>query len=167
MTFSGLPINGSISYGSEKMAQRTQEEFAAILQPVLDDPTIAWVSWLQYTPYFNDGDPCVFNTHACQMGLKGESDIREADDYDRYDEFPGWADETRRQFGERARSEKSYQRTGKYTGPDEARYDRCDALAKAVMGGEFDDVLLKAFGDHAEVTIIPKVGIDVESWSHD
>lgn len=165
-TFSGLPINGDITYGSERAEQKSLEEFQAILQPVLDDPTIAWVAWRQYTPYFNDGDPCVFRAQSAQMALKEQPDPREEDDYDYYDEFPGYSDTTTKWFGMRER-DAHYQRTGAYTGPDEARFDRCLALSHAIGSGSFDDVLLNAFGDHAIITITPKVGIDVETFDHD
>lgn len=53
-----------------------------------------------------------------------------------------------------------------YAGPDQARYDRCMALYHAVDSGEFDDVLLEAFGDHAEITV-RRTGIQVEYYAHD
>jgi hypothetical protein len=43
---------------------------------------------------------------------------------------------------------------------------QCSELARAIDGGAFDDVLLEAFGDHAEVTV-RRDGITVGSYSHD
>jgi hypothetical protein len=53
-----------------------------------------------------------------------------------------------------------------YEGPDEARYDRVEALSGALQSGAFDNVLLENFGDHAMVTV-RKDGIEVEFYSHD
>lgn len=53
-----------------------------------------------------------------------------------------------------------------YKGLDQARLERCLALDKAIESGAFDDVLIEAFGDHAEVTV-KKDGISVEFYSHD
>lgn len=41
------------------------------------NPTIEAVKWTQYTPYFNDGDPCVFHvgeTYARVDGVEGDDD---------------------------------------------------------------------------------------------
>lgn len=42
--------------GQETLRQEFQEFFAA-------NPTIQAIGWNQYTPYFNDGEACVFSTH--------------------------------------------------------------------------------------------------------
>lgn len=35
--------------------------FIQLVQPIFAEfPGLQWFSWTQYTPYFNDGDPCVF-----------------------------------------------------------------------------------------------------------
>lgn len=159
MTFSGLPINGRIVYGADKKEQKTEEEFLAILQPVLDDPTISAVCWKQYTPYFNDGDPCVFRAYLYGASIRGSYDYEEDDEID---EFPPYSDEGRAAFGRRG-----YGTDTQYEGPDEARYDRLTALANAVGDGSFDDVLLTKFGDHAVVKVVPKDGIYIEFYEHD
>lgn len=55
---------------------------------------------------------------------------------------------------------------GPYEGPDEARYDRCWAFHQALDSGEFENVLLGAFGDHCTV-IVRKDRITVSEYSHD
>ncbi len=157
MTFSGLAINGNIVYGADKKEQKSEEEFLAVLQPVLDDPTIAAVAWKQYTPYWNDGDPCVFHAYMYGASIQGEYDYEEDDELD---EFPPYSDEGRAALG--------YRGYGKeYEGPDEARYDRLGELRKAIDSGSFDDVLLKKFGDHALVKVVPKDGIYIDFYTHD
>jgi hypothetical protein len=58
--FLGIPIDGDIQYAESKVPQRPLEDLAPIMQAVLDDESVKWFGWRQYTPYFNDGEPCVF-----------------------------------------------------------------------------------------------------------
>jgi hypothetical protein len=66
-------------------AKRAQREFAqtsgkevigaAFVSILQDCPTISHVSWTQYTPGFNDGDPCRFGVHGlCVVPVDNEED---------------------------------------------------------------------------------------------
>lgn len=165
-TFLGIEVHGDINEGDRRKPQRPMEEFAPIVQAVLDDPTVVEFGWRQYTPYFNDGDPCTFRAFGAWVRLDTD---KPADD-DEYEDLDI-------DYGSKARiGERDYEwvgewpnRTrvfGKYTGPDEARYDRLHALSAAVDGGEFLDVLLSSFGDHAKVTV-RRDGIQVDTYDHD
>ncbi|WP_433233834.1 hypothetical protein [Actinomadura nitritigenes] len=159
-SFLGIPVDGEIVQ-SDRKPQRPLEEFSPILQAVLDDPTIVEFGWRQYTPYFNDGDPCVFGAYG--VWVRTDADEQDADQYDLE------VDYHHPTLGRRPRAYNSGTREYEdepYEGPDEARHDRCRALHEAVESGEFHDVLLEAFGDHAEVTV-RREGIRVEFYSHD
>lgn len=162
--FLGIPVEGDI-IRSDRKNQRPLEDFQPILQAVLDDPTIVEFGWRQYTPYFNDGDPCTFGAHGTWVRTTTDQDAD--DDYlDVWGSHPSLGQMT---GGEWVDNPDGYGRTKvgeKYEGPDEARYQRCKALEKAIDGGEFDDVLLNAFGDHANITI-RRDGIEVEFYEHD
>lgn len=64
------------------------QEFSEILAL---DKRVEAVGWVQYAPYFNDGDPCIFNVHGPCLRLGGgaplwadcqvHSDDQEYDDY--------------------------------------------------------------------------------------
>lgn len=160
MSFIGLPIKGDITYGEDRPDQRPQEEFAAILQHVLDQDGISEVRWSQYTPHFNDGDPCVFGAN----GLGVVADGVDCED------FPPYNDDARAVLGSKEWQWNRDTRTRDYSpyqGPNEARWDALTVLNEALQRGEFDDVLLNLFGDHAEVQVIPNGGIHVESYEHD
>ncbi|MFI7096391.1 hypothetical protein [Streptomyces lydicus] len=159
--FLGIPVRGDITAGATRVDQKPIEELRPIMQAVLDDPTIIEFGWRQYTPYFNDGDPCEFSVY----GLWVRTEADQGDDVDEYDlevvghrtlgRVPGtWNEETR-----------TYER-GTYEGPDEARYVRVHALGGAIQGGAFEDVLLDAFGDHASITV-RRTGIQVDFYEHD
>lgn len=168
--FLGIPVQGDITRGATRTEQKPIEELQPILQAVLDDPTIVEFGWRQYTPYFNDGEPCTFSVHG--LWVRTETDRDAEDQEDEYDLDVGyghpslgqmtggeWVDDPdrpgrRKKVGER------------YEGPDLARYERCHALDAAIQGGAFEHVLLDAFGDHALVTV-RKSGIEVEFYEHD
>lgn len=160
--FLGIPVSGDIRGADSRTPQRPLEELSPLFQAVLDDPTIEWFGWRQYTPYFNDGEPCLFSVHgALGVGLVPDPDNSAGtDDYDTMWEGVEYS-------GTLGRRNRSYEeRPGEYTGPDEARYERCLALEQALESGAFDDILLKTFGDHATV-IVRRTGIEVQEYSHD
>lgn len=158
-TFFGIPVSGDITRSEKRAEQRPVEEFAPLLQAVLDDPTIVELGWTQYTPYFNDGDPCVFTTHS--PWVRTEADDLDADRYDLefYYSHPTLGE----RWGEWVGGKYV---PGAYKGVDEERYDRCRSLGGALDSGAFEDALLEAFGDHAEIKVA-RDGIHVEFYEHD
>lgn len=207
-SFLGVPVTGDITEAEKRAPQRPLEELAPLMQAVIDDPEIVKFSWQQYTPYFNDGEPCTFSAYAPafftvadrqayrdkqlaeypnfdprtgekreeltdeDLGMEYWTDELDDDDY----EINGWRGhptigsiESQWDYSNGGRTLNP--RAGEFTGPDRARYDRCYALAKAIDGGAFDDVLMAQFGDHAEITFERgddgSVTAHVESYSHD
>ena len=159
--FLGIPIQGDITKGANRVDQKPIEEFQPTLQAMLDDPTIIEFGWRQYTPYFNDGEPCEFSVYGTWVRTDADKDVD--------DEYELEVGSSHRTLGNRPYRENPD--TGKweqqpYEGPDAARYDRCLALMSAVEGGSFEHVLLEAFGDHAVVTV-RRDGIEVEFYDHD
>ena len=164
-TFLGIPVDGDIVRAERKAQQRPLEELAPLMQAILDDDGIACFGWTQYTPYFNDGDPCVFSAHAVWAARPEDGDF----DKDRLDVlYSGHLGSY--EGGEWVPDPENPNRRIRvgavYEGPDQARYDRCTALDAAIDSGQFDDVLLDAFGDHAEITV-RRDGITVEFYEHD
>ncbi|MFE3202188.1 hypothetical protein [Embleya sp. NPDC059237] len=159
-SFLGLPVKGDIIRGRNRVDQRPLEELQPLLQAVLDDPTIVEFGWRQYTPYFNDGEPCEFSAHAPWFRTDTDDEDASTWDLEMYD-HPS--------LGDQPRSWDNATRTyvdRPYEGPDEARYRRCHDLASAIENTAFENVLLQAFGDHAEITV-RKDGIEVETYEHE
>jgi hypothetical protein len=171
-SFLGIPVEGDIDEGSTKAAQRPLSDLEPLIRAVLDDDTIHSFGWTQYTPYFNDGEPCVFRVNG--MWIRTVEDVAAAEASD--EEHEDYDYEMGRYSGHPTIGKREYTYVGEYpnrravpgafTGTDEARYDRCEALSDAIETDAFDDVLLKAFGDHARVTIA-RDGITVDEYSHD
>ncbi|MCX4801729.1 hypothetical protein OG594_08705 [Streptomyces sp. NBC_01214] len=157
--FLGIPVEGDITEGSTRVEQKPIEEFQPTLQAMLDDPTIVEFGWRQYTPYFNDGEPCEFSAYGTWVRTTDDKDVE--DDYEL--EVDSHRTLGKRPYRRQPDGEYAVQ---PYEGPDEARYDRCRALGGAVEGGRFETVLLAAFGDHAAVTV-RRDGIQVDFYEHD
>jgi hypothetical protein len=106
---------------------------------------VKFLRWTQYTPYYNDGDPCVFQVH----DLYGYTDQDDPDAFDGtvYD----WSSPRylKPQFGDKA---------------EEVLKD-FGALTKEFSGVP-EDVMQGLFGDHARVTVT-REGLDVEEYEHD
>lgn len=114
-------------------------------------------SWNQYTPYFNDGDTCVFSANTDYINVNGE-----------YAQDSEWYSETNvTSWGTYNREAKKYE--GRVEVPNPS-YDA--ELASAT--NEIQDFLnnfdnefyIGRFGDHSEITV-SREGIEVEECEHD
>ncbi|MCW7941615.1 hypothetical protein AAW14_06085 [Streptomyces hygroscopicus] len=164
--FLGIPVQGDITPGATRVEQKPIEELQPIIQAVLDDPTIVEFGWRQYTPYFNDGDPCEFSAYGLWVRTDADKDVDDQYELEVYSHpslgkvSGSWVANPENPGGSKVWQDSPYE------GPDEARYRRCKALSAAVEGGAFEHVLLEAFGDHAQVTV-RRDGIEVEFYQHD
>ena len=152
-TVLGRPVTGEISYYArrDRCEQWPAEKFLELLDAVLDCPNVEAVRWYQYTPYFNDGDACIFHTGECYVKLVDGDP--EAGDYE--DGFVGsyeLADWDRK--------------LRKYTPKPglEQLYPAFDELADSL--DHFEEFLHDSFGDPAEVTATTD-GFSVEFYDHD
>lgn len=159
--FLGIPVKGDINRGATRVPQRALTEFGLLLTGVLSDSTIVSLGWRQYTPYFNDGDPCIFRVGTPWVRTTDTAQT-DSEDYEDDDEDD---DDAEHWVMFRTIGHIDY-RSKEYVGPDRERYDRVAALTDAIERGEFDDVLLDAFGDHAIVKIT-RDGITVDFYDHD
>jgi hypothetical protein len=122
----------------EEMSTRFQGELKTAFKTVFEKhPNVRCLTWTQYTPYFNDGDPCVFSVH----DLEVYDETIEEDEDEGYTEgvYVGW-------------------------GEGSARYPDIAEMARCL--GNADDLLLEMFGDHCRITVTPD-GISVEEYDHD
>jgi hypothetical protein len=163
VNFLGIPVEGHIQMPDKRKPQKPLSELEPLLRAVLNDPMIMDFGWCQYTPYFNDGDPCIFRVYGfwvrtTQDVVQGEEEDFESGDYD-IDSHPTLGT-IHYGYSEPAVSVV-------YEGEHEELFTRCNDLAQAIEGGEFYDVLLDAFGDHAHITVRNRGNIMVEEYSHD
>lgn len=165
--FLGIEVKGDTTRGDKRVPQKPLSDLEPLMRAVIDDPTMKAFGWEQYTPYFSDGDPCVFSIGSPWFLTVDDPDVDDVEDFYTYEvDYGGHPT-----LGE---SENTYEGnwpdrkmvSSIYTGPDEERYKRVRALSAAINGGGFEDVLLEAFGDHAAV-VIRASGITVDSYEHD
>ena len=104
-------------------------------------PDIKAVGWTQYTPYFNDGDACVFRVGEACFCTKEITEEAASEDGASFSENLGW-------IGEYSRNPM----------PKSAFRD-FEALVD-------DDIFEQAFGDHAYVIATP-TAIYVNEYEHD
>lgn len=105
-------------------------------------PKLETFSWTAYTPYFNDGDECIFSANTSSDAIWiNEEEFWETHDYDhqthQYTPKPGFED------------------LSPMFGP----------VSDFLQQFE-DDIMLELFGDHVKVTVDSQ-GASCESYSHD
>lgn len=135
----------AISEQRKKVNEEAVAAAKALLKPGFElffneHPDVKAVGWSQYTPYFNDGEECVFSLHGMYASA---TDEREESFYDE-----GW--------------------TEVYGDPEDGfTKESWDALSKLEEAlNDAEDVLRDAFGDHVAV-YVTRDGIDVEEYEHD
>lgn len=123
------------------------------------------VRWAQYTPYFADGDPCVFSVNTPSFYV-GNPDV--ADEYGN----EGWVDNYSEGYGYES---VDYDRSKKWDDPTRVTYTYKDDIQKLRHEtfnnferdlGELEELLLEVFDDHKEITY-ENGGFTVEDYDHD
>jgi hypothetical protein len=111
------------------------------------NPALKAVKWTQYTPYFNDGEPCVFSVNDPYVLLDGVAE--DAGDYG---------------DGYLASFELKH-----YDRESPERKARLDALPQLNWDFELPDsaILEQIFGDHTEITVNRDGTVTQEDHEHD
>lgn len=163
-SFLGIPVHGDIHQSREMPDQRPLEELAPLIQAVLDDPHTVEFGWRQYTPYFNDGEPCIFSAGYTWIRTDGDEegvphDELQLEDYESSCLRPReWVSHQHDHGGHyESRQREPWQ---------VALHEKGTDLERALTDGSFYNVLLGAFGDHAEITV-RRSGIEIEFFEHE
>jgi len=144
----------------EKLARLIREQGESIFKEKVNEffkenPAIKAFAWSQYTPYFNDGEPCEFSVNPLSFTTAEDLDEDEkcglahedggfstwSNDgpCDGYDAHPGLTRET---------------------------YKACRELDRILTSNDMQDIVLSIFGDHVTVFVTPQEVI-VEEYDHD
>lgn len=130
----------------EALVAQLRTEFPTLIAPILaESKRIESIGWLQYTPYFNDGDECTFGVHNDDLYINGENEY-ELD----------WLNE-------------KVWTGGKYEKNPDVDQEELIVLKniKEVLGSIPDDFYKDLFGDHSMVTINKNGTIEVSDYDHD
>lgn len=126
----------------EEMRKIGKEALTSEFNKVFDGwPEIEGIKWTQYTPYFNDGEPCIFRVN--NVYVKTENDFGGDDD-------DGWLEE--------------------YDFPSDLGVQPARTWMKNLNKSLelCEEILQSIFGDHVQVTIWRgKTEAEVESYDHD
>lgn len=166
--YNGIPIKGD--YTPNSIFEKEQLPFTEVL-PLLEKalalPGVKRVEWSQATPYFNDGDACVFGCYPSAFVVDHNGEEREFGEYVDYsfeDYEPGWRYEDNRNL---SWQERQAHTTTTIDGVDYSQhYALQREIDSAFEGGSYDRDLLKIFGDHASISFDGS-GFNVEFYEHD
>lgn len=106
-------------------------------------PGLEWFDWRQYTPYFNDGDACVFGVDAYGNAFLNGEELEEV-------YFSQWRQDEKAENGEELTEEEKFAR------------DYYTLLTKVP-----EDVMESLFGDHVKITVNRDGRIEVDEYNHD
>lgn len=142
----------------ESMKQSMKEFFVEFFN---ENPSINAVIWTQYTPYFNDGDECVFSvsepcfTNASSENLNDVSPWGEYEgDNDDIVVFTEW--EVSRRNSNIPDFIKSLQ----------INVRSIEYLSSMLQSENMSDIMLETFGDHCRVTAT-RDGFEIVEYEHD
>lgn len=149
-------MNAELEELKKAHLEKSKAMFTAVAKKVFDKhPILESFSWTQYTPYFNDGDECVFSANIDYLSINDE-------------EFgSGKMEEINTEYGEYDPATRSYPNKKETPNPD---FNKNLLLAgedaKEFLSNIDDSVLRDMFGDHVEVKVT-RDGTEVEEYEHD
>ena len=131
------------------------------------NPVIKAITWTQYTPYFNDGDECLFTVHDPYFTNAEGEDLN---DISSWGEYEGEREDIFAVAGIKAtlESDRSYYKedVDKITAAGGVDVDSCELISNMIQDSEMEDVLRDMFGDHVSI-IATREGFDVREYEHD
>lgn len=126
------------------------EGFKAIFEAT---PTLLGIRWVQYTPYFNDGDACIFGVNEGSYKFNDSTEIGDAAEDEDEDE-------------DEDEEDRSGYRECPWRAPEDSPIAIVNAAFQA-LSGPLERVFEAAFGDHVEVIITRDLEVEIEEYDHD
>lgn len=175
-TFMGIPISGRVERAdvAREKVQYTMEDLTPRIEKILADPRVSAIRWTQYTPYFMDGEVCVFSAGDLQVRVLGAPEELNNEDYLCFyghndDDLPG-------RFAYSASPVVNGGQPRKWS-YNNRQYEDCGPVLPPLESAEeiknlerdlehFEDVLRDTFGDHAMVTVT-RESVTVDFYDHD
>lgn len=158
-------LNEKMTAIKEEMRATAKESGTEIIQELfapLFALGITSATWLQYTPYFNDGDSCEFGVRADEMDL-GWPNLKGSVDEDDEDSSAWSALYYLRKEIDSPKRQRLLD--AGITVEFATEVDKvASAIGKVLHANE--DMLEMAFGDHVKVTVTPN-GLEVDEYEHD
>lgn len=192
--FLGMTVEGAGGVGeqSHRVPQLSREEFEAALQAVLRHDEVIAVAWNQYTPYWNDGEPCTFRIGEVSFAFAGTT----LDEDDKYFDY-GWQEDEYEETGRIwcstwsnsevfdkvvGNDEKNWgpwkvngprdftwkEGSGPDNAPNPKLFTDVHNFISAMDRGSFEHVVEDLFGDHAIIKIDKLANkVTIDEYDHD
>ena len=137
-------LKAEFEESKKALAAKAQEDMAGLFKGYFAKyPQFTSIGWVQYTPYFNDGEACVFRVHSWYDSL-----IINGEDY-------GWTT-IRNAAGNPAYN------TPEYCKAKEPLDEFCELLH--LIG---EDALESIFGDGVKITVFTDGTTKIDDYDHD
>jgi hypothetical protein len=150
-------------YRENRAPQKTAAEMESLLNEVFASGVKA-IGWTQYTPYFNDGEPCIFRVSAGEwMYYIGDEEVSVSDFYQYEEEDNGWKSAYSDPTKVWDNAQRKYVPSGQIATID---FYTARRFFSELDSGAFEEVCLNNFGDHAKVLALPNKFL-VEYYEHD
>jgi len=149
-----------------------QELFKETTKEFFDgNPGVNAIVWTQYSPFFNDGDECVFSVNDASF----TNAVGEQLDYVHYGEYDVSKDEID-EIGDAWVAESWGLTTTSDWGKEildkikasgsEIDIDSCISFSKMIQSRAMEDVMEAMFGNHVRI-VATREGFDVQDFDHD
>lgn len=194
-TFLGMTVEGAGGVGEQsyRAVQYSREQFEEALQTVLRHDRVTGVAWNQYTPYWNDGEPCTFRVGEVVFSFT-DTELNEdektywdyrwhEDDYEETgrvwcgqwsqgDVFDRIVGNDKKNWGpwktSGPRDWTWAEDSGPANAPDPQLFTDIHEFIRLMDGGHFENVVEDLFGDHAIIRIDKINGkVIIDEYDHD
>ncbi len=141
-----------------QILEKSNEVFDEFCKDIFTkSPRLSSFGWSQYTPYFNDGDTCVFSVNIDYLYINGQSvDDSEWINKKNITKYGEWNREKKEYIGREEEDNPNY---------DQELVDIYEEISSFLSNFD-NDFYMSKFGDHVEITIT-STGIDVFECEHD
>lgn len=186
-------FNANYKKVREEFVGGLEHQFAEVFEQFFaENPNVGGVVWTQYTPYFNDGDECVFRVNDKYL-FPVDTDYDDLNGYDK-DLFPNFAEvqayKTVLETGKAPAGWRSYYSNAEFQNRYQVTREQyiitqavdagltpnnIDVYFKTLadwdklqdtLRGIDDDIYKDIFGDHSKI-VVTRDGINVEGYDHD
>jgi len=147
----------------EKLEKQGEDAVKEVFKEFFDKhPSAESITWRQYTPYFNDGDPCYFSVHEFNLTLNdSEEELAEEEEPEEEEELVE-DEEPEEEFDEYDEGEYDSYTLSESSDPKLQKMGEDMQKLEEIP----EDVLEKVFGDHVIITAT-RDGFDVNEYNHD
>ena len=177
--------NAELESLKKKYMQELQGEFSEIIKLFFEEcPKVQAVVWTQYTPYFNDGEECIFSVNEPYFVVEGfdPENLENPYAYDDDESYSTLKVPNLSNWDEVIEKDRKYLENRPEDKWAQGYYPKCIAAleeakinfpgydvkikAFADLLNENEDMLREVYGDHSAVYLTPGEVI-VEEYSHD